>query len=95
MADTFRDVPGDVKDNFVQLQQSTGETYASMADRIEHPSQTQFMDEPTRAGTKRLADFLRLQSDDPDALARFRPEQPVVDNDGPKGRTAAGGKVNT
>jgi hypothetical protein len=94
MADTFRDIPGDTKDNYLQLQQSTGETFGSMADRIEHPAQLQYQDDNGKAAAKRLAGFLRAQTDDGEALARFAaPAAPISDNDGPKGRQAGGGKV--
>lgn len=90
---------GDTKENYVQLQQSTGETFESMANRIEHSSNMSMLDANGQRGAKDLADWLRKQSDDQEALERHRPASErraaaAEPDKAPAGRSASGGKTN-
>lgn len=59
-------------DNWAALQQSTGETFASMADRLSAPDFLAGMDPAGRRAHEELAGALRKQKDDPDAVKRHR-----------------------
>ena len=74
-------ISGDTKQNYIDLQQSTGERFAHMAQRVEAPEVLQGLDERGRAGNRELAKWLRSQTDDETAVARFRPktEETTVD----------------
>ena len=61
---------GDIKENYIQLQQSGGERFASMAARLTTPEALLNLDARGKAGNQELADFLRGQSDDEDAVLR-------------------------
>jgi hypothetical protein len=81
-------ISGDTKENYIQLQQSTGETFESMADRISAPEYNRGLDEAGRKGNLELAEWLRRQSDDSKALDRFKPaETPSTPKESVTGRT--------
>ena len=61
---------GDTKKNYIQLQQTTGERYSSIADRLTTEEAFLNLDARGRAGNQELADWLRKQSDDEDAILR-------------------------
>lgn len=89
---------GDIKENYVQLQQSTGESFASMADRLEADSVLLNLDARGQAGNRELAAWLRKQSDDQDAIDRVRLGEAEYNRrkagakSAPQGRSATGGK---
>lgn len=66
-------ISGDLKQNYIDLQQSTGERFAHMADRITAPLQLQGLDDNGRLANKELADWLRKQTDDEKAIERHQP----------------------
>jgi len=82
-------VSPDAKENYKDLQQTTGETYANMADRLIDPALLNTLDPNGRAAHHELAAFVRTLSDDPDVLARFRGESNT-----PQGRSATGKQQN-
>lgn len=66
---------GDIKENYVQLQQTTGERFSSMADRLTTDQAMLNLDIRGRAGNQELADWLRKQSDDEDAILKHSDPQ--------------------
>jgi hypothetical protein len=93
---------GDVKENYVELQRSTGERFESMARRMRDPRRQQSLDAAGRAADEELASWLEKQSDDEDAILRvtdpaaYERRQAEGDKFGraPQGRNAQGGKQN-
>lgn len=85
---------GDIKQNYVELQQSTGERFTSMADRLTTAHTMQHLDAAGRAGNEELAGWLRGQSDDEDAVLRvsdpvaFERRQNGTQDKAPQGRSA-------
>lgn len=84
---------GDTKENFAQLHLSTGESFAHMAERIEHPKVLESLDAQGQKGNAELAAWLRTQKDDPEVMARHRPVQEVrgevtAQDTPPKNRTS-------
>jgi Cft2 family RNA processing exonuclease len=72
-------ISGDTKENYKLLQLSTGERFAHMADRLTTPEVFEGLDENGRAGNEELADWLRKQSDDEEAVKRHTdPDEATV-----------------
>lgn len=63
---------GDIKQNYIDLQASTGERFSEMADRLTHREVMQNLDAGGRAANEELAEWLRKESDDEDAILRVR-----------------------
>lgn len=87
----------EVRENYVELQQSTGERFGAMADRVASPASLQMYDAAGRDGALELADWLRRQKDDEDAILRVT--DPIAygrreAGDKPQGRSATGNKQN-
>lgn len=61
---------GDIKQNYADLQASTGERFSSMADRLTSEHTLLHLDAAGRAGNIELADYLRKQTDDEDAVLK-------------------------
>lgn len=68
MADEFIDVS-----TWQNLQQSTGESFAAMANRLTSPELFAHLDAGARASNERIATAIRKLTDDKAALARFQP----------------------
>lgn len=68
-------ISGDVKQNYTDLQRSTGERFSDMADRLTAPELLQNLDGAGRASNTELAEWLRKQSDDEDAIQAVRDPQ--------------------
>ncbi len=63
-------ITGDTKENYKLLQLSTGERFNHMADRLTTPEVFAGLDENGRAANDELADWLRRQTDDEEAVTR-------------------------
>lgn len=63
-------ISGDVKENYKLLQLSTGERFNHMADRLQTPEVREGLDDQGIAGNDELADWLRKQTDDEEAVTR-------------------------
>lgn len=87
----------EVRENYVELQKSTGERFGAMADRVASTEALQMYDAAGRAGALELAEWLRKQKDDEDAILRVT--DPIAygrreAGDKPQGRSQTGGKQN-
>lgn len=85
---------GDIKQNYVDLQRSTGERFTHMADRLTSNEIMMNLDAGGRASNEELADWLRKQSDDEDAILRVsdpvafaRRQAGTKSDNAPKGRS--------
>jgi hypothetical protein len=94
---------GDIKQNYHDLQQSTGERFEHMADRMLTPEVLAGLDTAGREGNRELADWLRVQSDDEEAILRHQPideqaraaearSKDTKPSSTPQGRSATGNK---
>jgi len=103
-------ITGDIKENYILLQNSTGESFAHMADRLTSPEVFGGLDENGRAANQELADWLRKQDDDMEAVERkTNPDAPTVAaqkrqdqaksdqharDNAPRNRNVSGGRQN-
>lgn len=70
---------GDTKENYVALQESTGERFAHMADRMTQPKVLEGLDEAGVRSNEELATWLRKQKDNEEIIAMVDGKQEARD----------------